>query len=318
MAAKRTTFGALERLALYPDRIRFVPLPAGKPKDTLDVTEDLLAVRLELDSRPESPALVRAALAGVAQLLELDSELFDDLKTAVSEACNNVVLYAYDGEPGPLVVGLEIRDDEIGATIRDWGAGNQRVGPSDERMGVGLAVISALADRAEFINAADGGTEVRMAFTDRGADIRPLEHRLGADPAAGVPVQLSGDVVVTLWPVGMLAGVLGRVARAAAVRTHLSLDRFSDIYLVTDAIAAFAQSAASSADITFAIAAGYKRLELTVGPFRAGNGSRLLNDGLFSQAGSPLALLVGEFAVESVTGFELLRVVVDERTGSHG
>ena len=283
--------------------------------------EDLSAVRLELDSRAESPALVRAALAGVAQLLELDSELFDDLKTAVSEACNNVVLYAYDGEPGPLVVGLEIRPDGIDVTIRDWGRGIQHVEPSDERMGgVGLAVMSALADRAEFIRAPDGGTEVRMAFTVRSDAIRCLEPSLKADPIAGVPVVgLSGDVVVTLWPVGLLAGVLGRVARAVAARTQISLDRFSDIYLITDAVAAFAESAASAAGITFAVAAADRRLELTVGPFRAGDGAQLLEGGLSSRPGSPIALLVGELALEAVNGFEVLRVVMEDRrpAGQH-
>lgn len=282
---------------------------AGKAEDTLDVTEELSAVRLELDSRPESPALVRAALAGVAQLLELDSELFDDLKTAVSEACNNVVLYAYGGEPGPLVVGLEIRADEIEATIRDWGGGIQQVaGVSEERMGVGLAVISALADRAEFIAAPDGGTEVRMTFARRGEPIGPGE----VERASGVPVQLTGDVVVTVWPVGLLPGVLGRMTRAVAARTHLSLDRFSDIYLVTDAIAARAETAAGTGGISFAVAAGHKRLELTVGPFGPGKGAQLLED-LSNEAGPSLAPLVSDSAIKPVDGFEVLRVVMEDR-----
>ena len=36
-----------------------------------------------------------------------------DLKTVVSEACNNVVLHAYEGEPGPLEVTAEPRDGEL-------------------------------------------------------------------------------------------------------------------------------------------------------------------------------------------------------------
>ena len=53
------------------------------------------SVRLELDSRPETLTLVRGMLGGVGELLAVDPELLDDLKTAVSEACNNVVLHAY-------------------------------------------------------------------------------------------------------------------------------------------------------------------------------------------------------------------------------
>ncbi|HWF26017.1 MAG TPA: ATP-binding protein [Solirubrobacteraceae bacterium] len=277
------------------------------------MTEALSAVCLELNNRAESPAIVRAALAGVGQILDLDSELFDDLKTALSEACNNVVLYAYDGEPGPYVVGLEIRPDGIGATVRDWGGGIQQVGPSEERMGVGLAVISALADRAEFISPPDGGTEVRMVFNVRGAAIRSLGVSQDEAPATGACVQLSGDVVATVWPAGLLAGVLGRVARAVAARTQLSLDRFSDIYLVTDAIAAFAQSGGSDGAITFAVTGGDRRVELTVGPFPAGDGARLLDGGLSSELGSPIAVRVGALALEGVNDFELVRVVIDDR-----
>jgi serine/threonine-protein kinase RsbW len=272
-----------------------------------------LAVRLELDSRPEAPAVVRAALTGAAQQVELDPDLFDDLKTAVSEACNNVVLYAYDGEPGPLVVSWEIGPDGINATVRDWGGGIKQVGPSGERMGVGLAVISALADRAEFISAPDGGTEVRMSFAQRGATIRPLRRSRHDDVAGGIPLPLAGDVIVTLSPVDLIGGVLGRVARTVAARTHLSLDRFSDIYLVTDAIAALAESAASTTRISFAVAAASKRLELAVGPFRPGNGRRLLENALIERAGPSFAPVLGDFALEPVEAHELLRVVIEER-----
>ena len=59
---------------------------------------------LELDSRPETLTLVRGMLGGIAELLTMDAELLDDLKTAVSEACNNVVLHAYPEGSGPLSV----------------------------------------------------------------------------------------------------------------------------------------------------------------------------------------------------------------------
>jgi serine/threonine-protein kinase RsbW len=278
------------------------------------VTEDYSAVRLELDSRPEAPAFVRAALSGVAQSLELDSELFDDLKTAVSEACNNAVLYAYDGMPGPLVVELEVRPDGVDATIRDWGGGIQHVGPSDERMGVGLAVISALADSASFISPPDGGTEVRMSFTRRSEAGRTLSGGRDVGPVDGIPVDLSGDVVVTVWPGELLAGALGHVARAVFARTHLSVDRFSDINLVADTVAALAQSAAATAAVTFAVTGAHKRLELTVGPFRAADGASLLEKGaLTSPGGTPLAPVVDELAFEPVGDYELLRVVIQER-----
>ena len=58
-------------------------------------------------------------LGGVAELLQLDPELLDDLKTAVSEACNNVVLHAYPGGSGPLTVQLTLGARGIEVIVRD-------------------------------------------------------------------------------------------------------------------------------------------------------------------------------------------------------
>ena len=276
------------------------------------MTEDPSAVRLELDSRPEAPALVRAALAGVAQSLEFDSELFNDLKTAVSEACNNVVLHAYGDQPGPLVFELELRPDRVDAMVRDWGSGIQHAQPSDERMGVGFAVISALASRAEFVSAPDGGTQVRMSFVPRGAPSPPLPAPEHTDLDPGARLRLSGDVVGTVTPAALLPGVLGRVARAVAARTHLSLDRFSDIYLAADAIAALAGSAAIAPAITFAVTAGHKRLELAVGLFRSGTGARVLEAGACDESGTSLPLVAGDFGTEPVEDHELIHVVIED------
>lgn len=178
-------------------------------------------------------------------------------------------------------------------------------------MGVGLAMISALADRAEFLGAPDGGTEVWMTFTGHGGDLRRLERPAGAERDGDLPPRLSGDAVVTLSPVELLSGVLGRIARALAASARFSLDRFSDVYLVTDAIASHAALAASAPRIRFAVVAGDRRLELSTGPFRKGSGSRLQANG---SPGSPLALLADELMVEPVGSAELLRVVlVDHR-----
>jgi serine/threonine-protein kinase RsbW len=287
---------------------------AGKSKRTIDVTPDLPTVRLELISRPEAPALVRAALAGVGELLEFEPELLDDLKTAVSEACNNVVLHAYRAEPGPLVVGLAIDAEAIEVVVRDRGSGFGRVTTSEDRMGVGLAVINALADRAEFISAQEGGTEVRMEFAGRRMG-RPLPARAtDPEPVPELAVPVSGDVVVDLASVGLLSSVLGRLARAVASSARFSLDRFSDLYLLADAISAHARAAAANARISFAIKAQDRRLELTAGPFRAGSGALLEGDTASGRPRSLLAMLADELAVERAGAVELLHVVVADRS----
>ena len=66
------------------------------------MSEEGPIVGLHLESRPQTLTIVRGILGGLAEVLAIDPELLDDLKTAVSEACNNVVLHAYDGGPGPM------------------------------------------------------------------------------------------------------------------------------------------------------------------------------------------------------------------------
>jgi serine/threonine-protein kinase RsbW len=286
-------------------------------RDSLIVTEDSPAVRLELDSRPETLTLVRGVLAGVAELIGLDPELLDDLKTAVSEACNNVVMHAYEGETGPLAVRMYIEPEAIEVVVVDQGSGLPPLAPADETIrGVGLSVIRALATHAEFRNLSEGGTEVRMSFAGQ-RDGKPLFHlpsRPGPDDHD--VAWLSGDAVVSLSPISLLAGVLGRVARALAARARFSLDRFSDVYLVTDAIAAHAGRAADGPRLSFAISTDTQRLELTIGPFAAGSGDQLSHQAPDYSAASALTMLSDELEVRRHDGGEVLYVVmVDRRRG---
>ena len=276
--------------------------------------EDSPAVRLELDSRPETLTLVRGVLAGVAELIGLDPELLDDLKTAVSEACTNVVMHAYDGETGPLGVRMYIDPEAIQVVVQDAGSGLPPLAPADEAIrGVGLSVIRALAEQAEFRAMPEGGTEVRMSFAGQ-RDGKPLFHlpsQAGPDDHGGT--WLNGDAVVSLSPISLLAGVLGRVARALAARARFSLDRFSDVYLVTDAIAAHAGRAAKGPRLSFAISTDAQRLELRIGPFVDGSGGQLSQDAPDYSAASALTMLSDELEVRRENGDEVLYVVMIDR-----
>lgn len=279
----------------------------------MDLTPVSPAVRLELDSSPETLTLVRGALGAVAEVLALDPELLDDLKTAVSEACNNVVMHAYDGGPGPLAVCLYVNPDTIDVHVRDHGNGIPQSAPSDDRMqGVGLPIIRALAQTAEFRRPPDGGTEVRMSFAGV-REGRPLFEAPGdAAPDDGWVERLSGDAVVSLSPVSFLGAVLGRLARALAARARFSLDRFSDVYLITDAIAAHAARAALGPRIAFGLSTNSRRLELTIGPFRNGTGSELREEQPVQDVGSALVLLSDVVEIEPSNGDEMLRVVMTD------
>jgi anti-sigma regulatory factor (Ser/Thr protein kinase) len=268
---------------------------------TLALIEDSPTVRLELESRPECVTLVRSVLAALGDALALEPELLDDLKTAISEACNNVVVHAYGDEPGPMMVELAIGNDTVEAAVRDTGGGIKRASTSDDRMGVGLAVISALAHRAEFVSEPEGGTTVRMSFVGGSSQL----GRITRSAPTGATPPLTGDVVASVRPVALLAGVLGRAARATAARAHFTVDRFSELGLVTDALGNHAEQTADGEPIGFSIRSAPRRLELAVGPLRAG-----------ARPAPALELLADELHVESAGDHELLRVVVTDPTRS--
>jgi anti-sigma regulatory factor (Ser/Thr protein kinase) len=283
------------------------------PPQELVVTSDSPTVSLQLESSPETLTLVRGMLGGVAELLALDPELLDDLKTAVSEAANNVVMHAYEGGTGPLEVCLYVQEDSLEVIVRDEGRGIPMLTPSDDRLqGVGIPIMRALAQQTAFRPMQDGGTEVWLQFSSQ-RDGRPLfKLPPAAAPDDGWSARLEADAIVSLSPITFVGGVLGRLARAMAARARFSLDRFSDVYLVTDAIAAHAGRAANAGRITFGLSSETRRLELTIGPFAPGASTDLAKGGS-EDVESALRLLSDELDVTSDDDGELLRIVMLDR-----
>ena len=271
-------------------------------------TESPPIVRLDLESRPQTLTIVRGMLGGVAELLTIDPELLDDLKTAISEACNNVVLHAYGGDPGPMGVRLFVEEDRLRVTVEDQGVGTPATA-ADRTDGIGLSVIRALADEVSLLPGPQGGTRMQMDFAAQRAGRRLFERPGVAGPDEGWAREGDDEIVVSLSPVTLLTGVLGRLARNLAATAHFSLDRFSDVYLVTDILAAHAATAAAGLRIDARLAAAERCLELAVGPFRSGTGARLQSPGA-DGAPSPLVLLSDELSVRPDGDDELLHVVV--------
>ncbi len=276
-------------------------------------TRDSPCVTLELDSRPETLTLVRGMLGGVGELFAIDPELLDDLKTAVSEACNNVVLHAYpEGAAGSLSVHLYALEASLAVVVCDDGRGIPAEVLSDSHsLGVGIPVIRALTEVSDFRARSGGGTQVSMRFAGERAGKRLFDPPARATRDDGRALHLSGDAVASVSPVVLLGPVLGRLARALAATARFSLDRFSDVYLVTDAVAAHAEASACDGRVTFALKAVGRRLEVVVGPLRTGSGERIREEANADARRSPLGLLSDELAVESLpAGGELLRVVM--------
>jgi anti-sigma regulatory factor (Ser/Thr protein kinase) len=270
------------------------------------VTARPAILNLRLNSRPDSAGLVRAALGGLAAPFALRPEMVNDLKTAISEACNNAVEHAYRGESGAIAVHFDVGLEVVEVSVRDWGGGFQKLAPAGDHLRVGLPVINALADRAEFLTAPGSGTEVRMGFDmrhDPRRDALLARVEDSEDLEAWTPWRrgLAGDVVVTLLPCELLAGVLEPLTSALTARSRFALERFSDVYLVTRAVAAHVLSAASSGRVSFALSARERQLDLTIGPLRAGAAEALRPQ---------IAAAADQFAIEPLDGSELLRIAV--------
>jgi serine/threonine-protein kinase RsbW len=141
-------------------------------------------VRLALPARPEGVGVVRQALTGLADGLALDAAVLADAKMAVTEACTNAVVHAYDDSDGRFDVEMFADEVQLTVIVRDAGVGI--VEDEEERssgaLGLGLPLIAALSDAFQVLGARGAGTEVRMGFLyEREAD--PAEE----NPITGGP-----------------------------------------------------------------------------------------------------------------------------------
>lgn len=276
-------------------------------------------VRLELENRPENVSVVRAALSGVAEAAGFDEELATDVKTAVSEACNNVVIHAYEGQAGPMRVLVSNSDDSVDVVVRDSGTGIRRLSSGPDHMGLGLALISALADHAEFNSPTDGGTEVRMRFRRSGSDLEggfPGEEQWPVRPA----VLDERDVVMWCEPVPLVRHLVGRVARATAASSHFTMTGASDLYAINDAMAGLAEVAADG-HLVVGISSSSHRLTLEAGPLVAlepgeAEDAAASGQGAYAEISvrrAALAELVDELSVESSDLGKLVHLLVLDR-----
>jgi serine/threonine-protein kinase RsbW len=252
--------------------------------------------RLSLPAVAENVAVVRQALTGMTEALGIGPGVLADMKTAVSEACNNVVLHAYE-DGGPVEVFAVARNGDVAVTVRDHGRGitPEEADLDTEHDGVGLSLITALTAGVEIDGAAGEGTEVRMRFV-------PDEDDVAHDPEVPQP---------GIGP--LLAGVLGRTVAMLAARANFSLDRLSDAQLVSDAVAAHALGHAADGPLRVAVDDTERHLEIYVGPLQTNGGQGVVNASDLPGVGLLLEQLVDDVAVERDGDLETLVLRIAER-----
>jgi anti-sigma regulatory factor (Ser/Thr protein kinase) len=263
----------------------------------------IAAVSLRLPARPENVAVVRQALTGLGDAYDLDPELLGDIKTAVTEACNNVVLHAYPEGDGMVEIEADSDGEHTDVVVRDFGAGIQPRSFTEERtLGLGLPLIATLSSRFEIRGGGpDFGIEVDMSFSAADARERReraelgrggVDHPFDAPRAAGLLIQ----------PGPLVASVSSRVTAILAARADFPLDRLADAVLVSDAIAAHASDYIAGSDVGLVIEDGDGILDFRVGPLHEGGGEGLLREMEVPGIGHSLERLVDEVRVDKGNG----------------
>jgi serine/threonine-protein kinase RsbW len=240
-------------------------------------------VRLELLSRPDSLLLVREVLTGLAEAVELDANDLHDIRTAVTEACNNVVQHAYGERGGPLEVEVWVAGNATDVVVRDRGSG---IRPQirtfqDGRSGLGIPLIQALAHRVQFTGAVGEGTEITMTFRTPGVQALQSGRQNGRSADAIALTEPISTTRLTLAPARLARTILARLLCALGARAHFSTERISDSRLLAGALAACAPAPDGEDRLSVAIAVRPHDLRLQVGPLRADRARMVISETAF-------------------------------------
>jgi serine/threonine-protein kinase RsbW len=120
-------------------------------------------LEITLPARAENVAVVRHAVGGLGEVLEVDDQTLSDIKLAVTEACTNVVVHAYPEAEGPMGLRASIDDRRLYLVVTDRGRGIVPR-PDSPGLGLGLPLIATLAESLELGTGRLEETEVRMTF----------------------------------------------------------------------------------------------------------------------------------------------------------
>jgi serine/threonine-protein kinase RsbW len=269
-------------------------------------TDDRSGLLMSLPAQAENVAVVRHALAGMADRIGMDEPGIADLKTVVTEACMNVVVHAYPAdEPGPLEVEAIPEREGLTVIVRDYGMGI-RPRPDVDRpsLRIGLTLIAALSSSFEIKGGVERGTEIAMHL--------PLRSR--AEDGAGAREPAMKAVVdateIKISPPELIAPVLGRALTALAARHEITVDRISDAMLLSDAISAGAAKAFKDGPVRLKIADRSEGVELRIGPMESGGGERLRASLDLPEMGGSLAALADELRIEKDSDGDFLVVSI--------
>jgi len=264
-------------------------------------SESPKGLQMKLPARAENVAVVRHALAGMAERIGMDEPGLSDLKTVVTEACMNVVVHAYPNGNGPLLVEAEPDSEGLTVTVCDRGSGISPEADSDRpSLKLGLSLIAALSSSFSISGGLDRGTEVmmRVPLQGGGANGGTSEKRL-APEAQGTEIAVGRSE--------LLEPVLARLVGVLAARRDISVERVADAVLVTDAISAAAPGRFADGCVRLGLDETDEGLELRLGPMEKGGAGEIRRELEVPAVGGSLEALADELAIdESADGDYLI------------
>lgn len=120
----------------------------------------------------ENEGFARLCVAGFCLPLNPSVDQLGDIKTAVSEAVTNCVVHAYPKGEGNVWLSCFIEGQDVKIVVKDCGVGIKDIEkarepffttkPSEERSGMGFAVMESFMDKIEVAPNEKGGLVVTM------------------------------------------------------------------------------------------------------------------------------------------------------------
>jgi serine/threonine-protein kinase RsbW len=144
------------------------PPEDGVPGTTVPDTGRLISWILEIPSEAAYVSTARLFAGAVARHFGIDEDAVDDLKLAVSEACNGAIRYR-ETESANRPIRIDVTTDgaslvfEIEDAI-DPGASRPGVNTEDMIRGLSIELIQALFPNAGMIPGRGGGTNMRLSI----------------------------------------------------------------------------------------------------------------------------------------------------------
>ena len=134
----------------------------------------LNSVKLTFASRSVNEGFARAVVAAFLVPLDPTVPQMADLKTAVSEAVTNCIVHAYPDSIGPVTLTAALYEGGlVRITVSDRGVGIADVeqamqpmyttGNSEERAGLGFAVMQSFMDKVKVSSTPGRGTRVTLS-----------------------------------------------------------------------------------------------------------------------------------------------------------